>query len=79
VVVSGCAWRLLPHDLVPWEAAYRWFRTWSADGTRDRVLDARSVKTHEGGRRSATTPASGSAAASGTCWSTPSAWCRRSR
>ncbi|MEI4274247.1 IS5 family transposase [Klenkia sp. LSe6-5] len=40
VLVSGCAWRLLPHDLVPWDAAYRWFRTWSADGTWDRVHDA---------------------------------------
>ncbi len=71
VLVSGCAWRLLPHDLVPWDAAYRWFHTWSADGTWDRVhdalrdrvrtaegrdaqpsaavLDAQSVKTHEGG------------------------------
>ena len=72
VLVSGCAWRLLPHDLVPWDAAYRWFRTWAADGTWDRVhdvlrdrvriadgrdrqpsaavLDAQSVKTHEGGQ-----------------------------
>jgi transposase len=40
VLVSGCAWRLLPHDLVPWDAAYRWFRAWSADGTWDRVHDA---------------------------------------
>jgi transposase len=72
VLVSGCAWRLLPHDLVPWDAAYRWFRAWAADGTWDRVhdvlrdrvraaegrdrqpsaaiLDAQSVKTHEGGQ-----------------------------
>jgi transposase len=40
VLVSGCAWRLLPHDLVPWDAAYRWFRAWAADGTWDRVHDA---------------------------------------
>jgi transposase len=40
VLVSGCAWRLLPHDLVPWDVAYRWFRTWSADGTWDRVHEA---------------------------------------
>jgi transposase len=40
VLVSGCAWRLLPHDLVPWDAAYRWFRTWAADGTWDAVHDA---------------------------------------
>jgi transposase len=40
VLVSECAWRLVPHDLVPWDVAYRWFRAWSADGTWDRVHDA---------------------------------------
>src|SRR4051812_4989046 len=25
VLVSGCAWRLVPHDLAPWDAAYRWY------------------------------------------------------
>jgi transposase len=39
VLVSGCAWRQVPHDLAPWDAAYRWFRAWSADGTWDRVHD----------------------------------------
>jgi transposase len=24
VLVSGCAWRLIPHDLAPWDVAYRW-------------------------------------------------------
>ncbi len=41
VLVSGCAWRFLPHDLVLWDAAYGWFRTWSVDGTWDRVHDRR--------------------------------------
>jgi transposase len=40
VLISGCAWRLLPHDLAPWDAAYRWFRLWAADGTWDAVHDA---------------------------------------
>ncbi|GJF35072.1 hypothetical protein KNE206_77720 [Kitasatospora sp. NE20-6] len=39
VLVGGCAWRLVPHDLVPWDVAYRWFRAWTADGTWDRVHD----------------------------------------
>jgi len=39
VLVSGCAWRQVPHDLAPWDVAYRWFRVWSADGTWDRVHD----------------------------------------
>lgn len=39
VLVSGCAWRLVPRDLAPWDAAYRWFRAWAADGTWDRIHD----------------------------------------
>ncbi|WP_203872256.1 transposase [Planomonospora parontospora] len=33
VLGTGCAWRLIPHDPAPWDAAYRWFRAWTADGT----------------------------------------------
>jgi len=33
VLRTGCAWRHVPHDLAPWDAAYRWFHAWSADGT----------------------------------------------
>jgi len=40
VLVSGCAWRLVPHDLAPWHAAYRWFRHWSARGVWDDIHDA---------------------------------------
>jgi transposase len=40
VLVSGCAWRLVPHDLAPWHAAYRWFRHWSALGVWDDIHDA---------------------------------------
>jgi transposase len=36
---SGCPWRMIPHDLVPWWVAYRWYRTWIADGTWDTVHD----------------------------------------
>jgi transposase len=37
---SGCQWRMIPHDLVPWWVAYRWYRTWTGDGTWDKVHDA---------------------------------------
>ena len=37
---SGCAWRLLPHDLPPWQTVYAYFRTWKTDGTLKRVHDA---------------------------------------
>jgi transposase len=40
VLRSGCQWRMIPHDLVPWWAAYRWYRTWARDGTWDAVHDA---------------------------------------
>jgi transposase len=40
VLRSGCQWRMIPHDLLPWDAAYRWYRTWVQDGTWDRIHDA---------------------------------------
>jgi transposase len=40
VLRSGCQWRMIPQDLLPWDAAYRWYRTWSANGTIDRIHDA---------------------------------------
>ena len=30
---SGCAWRMLPHDLPPWRIVYHDFRQWRLDGT----------------------------------------------
>jgi transposase len=39
VLRSGCQWRMIPHDLVPWWTAYRWYRRWAADGTWDLVHD----------------------------------------
>ena len=39
VLRSGCQWRMIPRDLLPWDAAYRWYRRWAADGTVDRVHD----------------------------------------
>lgn len=39
VLCSGCQWRMLPRDLMPWDAAHRWFTKWRRDGTWDRVHD----------------------------------------
>jgi transposase len=39
VLRSGCQWRMIPHDLVPWWTACRWYRTWAADGTWDAIHD----------------------------------------
>ena len=40
VLRSGCAWRMLPHDLPPWRTAFHYFRTWRKDGTWERVHQA---------------------------------------
>jgi transposase len=39
VLRSGCQWRMIPRDLLRWDAAYRWYRTWAADGIWDRIHD----------------------------------------
>ena len=39
VLRSGCAWRMLPHDLPPWRTAFHYFRTW-----RGRNLGRGSIK-----------------------------------
>lgn len=37
VLRSGEAWRLLPHDLPPWQTVYHYFRLWRMDGTWEGV------------------------------------------
>jgi len=37
VLRTGCAWRMLPHDLPPWRTVFHYFRTWRRDGTLERV------------------------------------------
>ena len=45
VLRTGCQWRQIPHDLVKWHAAYRWFRTLARDGTWQRTRAASSART----------------------------------
>jgi transposase len=40
VLRSGCAWRLVPHDLPHWRTAYEYFRIWKKDGTWVRIHDS---------------------------------------
>lgn len=40
VLRTGCAWRMLPHDLPPWRTTFHYFRTWRRDGTWERVHSA---------------------------------------
>lgn len=37
VLRSGEAWRLLPHDLPPWQTVYHYFRVWRLDGTWEQI------------------------------------------
>lgn len=37
---AGCAWRLLPHDLPPWEVVWEHFGRWRDEGTIERVHEA---------------------------------------
>jgi putative transposase len=39
VVRSGCAWRMMPHDLPPWATVYYYFRQWRGDGLWQRLND----------------------------------------
>lgn len=39
VLRTGCSWRMIPNDLVPWRAAYHHFKRWSEQGTLATVND----------------------------------------
>src|ERR1700741_2809897 len=47
---AGCAWRLLPSDLPPWETVYAYFRRGEADGTWEQIATTlrRKVRTGQG-------------------------------
>ncbi|MEX5713917.1 IS5 family transposase [Parafrankia sp. FMc6] len=35
---AGCAWRLLPHDLPPWQTVYHYWRLWRIEGRWEQIL-----------------------------------------
>lgn len=37
VLRSGCAWRLMPHDLPKWKTVYDYFRTWRLEGVWEQL------------------------------------------
>jgi putative transposase len=39
VLRSGCAWRLVPHDLPKWGTCYYYFRIWKISGLWQRIHD----------------------------------------
>lgn len=39
VLVTGCAWRLLPHEYPPYSTVYYYFKKWRDDGSWKRIHD----------------------------------------
>lgn len=40
VLRSGCSWRMIPHDLPPWDTVYGYFNRWRKEGTWERIHTA---------------------------------------
>lgn len=53
ILRGGCAWRLLPHDLPPWQTVYHYFRLWRLDGTWERIHDALREQARQAAGRAA--------------------------
>ena len=49
---SGCQWRMLPHDLPPWESVSGYFYRWRKDGTWQTIHDALRRRVREREKRS---------------------------
>ena len=54
VLRSGCPWRMVPHDLPPWQTLYKHFRQWSRDGTWELVHETLRPMVREAEGRSPT-------------------------
>ena len=58
VLRSGCAWRMMPHDLPPKETAYACFALWSEDGTWEKIEEVLRVRVRKAaGKKPAPTAA----------------------
>ena len=54
VARTGCAWRLLPHDLPPWQLVYHYFWLWRRDGTWQQIHDTLHMQIRQAVGREAT-------------------------
>lgn len=47
---AGCTWRMLPHDLPPWEVVYMYFSQWRDEGVFERINEVlrKQVRIEEG-------------------------------
>jgi putative transposase len=44
ILRSGCVWRMMPHDLPPWQTVYHYFHQWRKDGTWARINTALRIE-----------------------------------
>ena len=54
VLRTGCAWRLLPHDLPPWQLVYHYFWVWRREETWEEIHSALHVRVRQAGGREPT-------------------------
>jgi len=47
LLCTGCQWRMLPHDLPPWQTVYEYFKKWRDDGTWERLNRELRIKVRE--------------------------------
>jgi putative transposase len=59
LIRNGCQWRDLPHDFPNWQSVYSYFRTWSRDGTWQKLNDLLRVQLRQQAGRHAQ-PSAGS-------------------
>ena len=52
ILKAGCPWRMMPHDLPPWQTVYYHYRKWSKDGTWEQLNEGlRSQVRQQAGRK----------------------------
>lgn len=47
ITKGGLQWRMVPHDLPNWSLVYYYFRTWSTDGTVQKIHDQLVLKVRQ--------------------------------
>lgn len=53
ILKAGCPWRMMPHDLPPWQTVYYHYRKWSKDSTWEKLNTAlREQVRQQAGRNS---------------------------
>ncbi len=59
---TGCVWRMLPHDLPPWETIYTYYRQWMQAGLLPRIrqeLTRRASRSPQGSRKNSSVESRG--------------------